>query len=73
MARKTTMNFAPSVRAQRPDEAWSSLTGLPEDRLLATLGSNLRDVYQAVTEAVQPNDLMRLAAMIDERRGQSKH
>ena len=72
MARKTTMNFAPSVSAQRPDEAWSSLTGLPEDRLLATLGSNLRDVYQAVTDAVQPNDLMRLAAMIDERRGQSK-
>ena len=72
MARKPTMNFAPSVRAQRLDEAWSSLTGLPEDRLLATLGSNLRDVYQAVTDVVQPNDLMRLAAMIDERRGQSK-
>jgi hypothetical protein len=72
MARKPTMNFAPSVRAQRLDEAWSSLTGLPEDRMLATLGSSLRDVYRAVTDATQPNDLMRLAAMIDERRGQFK-
>lgn len=72
MARKPTMNFAQSVSAQRPDEAWSSLTGLPEDRLMATLGSNLRDVYQAVTDAVQPSDLMRLAAMIDDRRGQTK-
>ncbi|WP_056496253.1 hypothetical protein [Methylobacterium sp. Leaf111] len=66
------MNFAPSVRAQRLNEAWSSLTGLPEDRMLATLGSSLRDVYRAVTDATQPNDLMRLAAMIDERRGQFK-
>lgn len=72
MARKPTMNFAPSVRAQRLNEAWSSLTGLPEDRMLATLGSSLRDVYRAVTDATQPNDLMRLAAMIDERRGQFK-
>ncbi|KQP31621.1 hypothetical protein ASF49_09210 [Methylobacterium sp. Leaf104] len=67
------MNLAQSIRTQHPDESWSTLTGLPEDQLLETLGSNLRDVYDSMADAVQPSDLMRLAAMIDARRGQSDH
>ncbi|MGU3359227.1 hypothetical protein ACLBWX_02720 [Methylobacterium sp. M6A4_1b] len=41
--------------------------------MLETLGSNLRDVYDSMADAVQPSDLMRLAAMIDARLGQSDH
>jgi hypothetical protein len=73
MARKPTMNFAQTVRAERPDEAWSSLTGLSDERMLQTLGSSLRDTYVSVTDADQPSDLMRLAAMIDARRNQSNY
>lgn len=69
MACEPPMNPDRLARASIPDDSWSSLTVLSDDRMLSTLGSNLRDAYEALTEAPQPSELMRLAAMIDERRG----
>ncbi|KQP91298.1 hypothetical protein ASF60_17740 [Methylobacterium sp. Leaf113] len=67
MARKPAMTFAQSVNAQRPDESWSSLTGLSDDRLLATIGHSLRNIYEPMTDADQPRDLLQLAVVIEER------
>ncbi|MCK2052692.1 hypothetical protein [Methylobacterium sp. 37f] len=61
------MTFAQSVNAQCPDESWSSLTGLSDDRLLATIGHSLRNIYEPITDADQPRDLLQLALVIEER------
>jgi hypothetical protein len=71
MACEPTMKPMSAARTQVTDDSWSSLTVLSERRMLSTLGGDLRNVYEDVTSATQPRDLMRLAAMIDERLGQS--
>ena len=49
----------------------NSLTQFSEHMLLAKIGDDLRGLYADVTDDSQPDDLMHLAHLIDERRGES--
>ena len=69
MAGESAMKPVRALRSPMIDESWSSPTAFSDQRMLSTLGSNLRDVYDDLTESAQPSELLRLAAMIDERRG----
>ena len=53
------------------DLSWMSLTTFPEEMMLSVIGHDLRHLYDEVTDAAQPDDLMRLALMIDARRAAS--
>ncbi|HEX8416713.1 MAG TPA: hypothetical protein VF641_03830 [Methylobacterium sp.] len=48
-----------------------ALTQFSETMLLAKIGDDLRGLYADVTDASQPDELMHLAHLIDERRGES--
>ncbi|GJD71965.1 hypothetical protein [Methylobacterium goesingense] len=71
MAHEPNMKPDRTAYAVNTDDGWSSLTVLSDQRMLSTLGNSLRRVYEDVTDSAQPNDLMRLAAMIDARRNHS--
>ncbi len=49
------------------DPSWMSLTTFPEEMMLSVIGHDLRHFYDDVTDTDQPDDLMRLAMMIDAR------
>lgn len=69
MAGESAMQTNHALRMLRVDESWPSFVLPSEQRMLSNLGITLRDVYTDITEADQPSDLLRLAAMIDEQRG----
>lgn len=48
-----------------------SYTVFSETMLLETIGDDLRDLYGDVGASSQPTELIRLAAMIDEQRGEA--
>lgn len=50
------------------DPSWMALTTFPEATMLSVLGHDLRHLYDDVTDGNQPDDLMRLALMVDARR-----
>lgn len=65
---ETAMKTQSHARIIDPDPSWVSLTAFPEDMMLAVIGHDLRHLYDEVTDAAQPDDLMRLALTIDARR-----
>jgi hypothetical protein len=71
MARESTMKTVHTACDTPMGDPWPSLTILSDHRMLSTLGLNLRDVYGEMVETAQPSDLVRLAAMIDERRSRT--
>jgi hypothetical protein len=60
---------APNFAADYSRDENSSF-GFPETMLLAKIGDDLRDLYADVTTGPPPDDLMRLAHLIDRRRGE---
>lgn len=50
----------------------NALSDFPEQMLLAKIGDDLRDLYADVASAAPPDDLVQLAHLIDQRRGESQ-
>lgn len=65
------MTTPTKLKVAEADTSWPSLTVFSGSMMLSSLGQDLRHLYDDVTDAVQPDDLIRMAALIDARRNGS--
>ncbi|GJE19175.1 hypothetical protein [Methylobacterium marchantiae] len=63
------MNTAANFNMANINRSGQSYTIFPQSRLMQSVGEDLRAFYGQVIDPAAPADLLRLAALIDERRG----